>query len=170
MLKYRLLAIDLDGTLLSKSKKISANNFIALHRYISNGGSCVIMTGRSITSAERYAKQIDDYTQNKSKFIIALNGAYVKNLSTGESIKNPIDENIAKDIYAYAKKNKLSTWFYTEESIAKKGVISTWSFLAIILKYLQCIRLFRFKKGVNLASFKLNILSFSKKKLERTYK
>jgi HAD superfamily hydrolase (TIGR01484 family) len=108
MLKYKLLAVDLDGTLLSKSKRISTNNLDALQRYTSNGGTCVVMTGRSITSAERYTKQIDDFAQNQSKYIIALNGAYIKNLLTGETITNLIDADIVKDIYAYGKEHHLT--------------------------------------------------------------
>jgi HAD superfamily hydrolase (TIGR01484 family) len=108
-MKHKLLALDLDGTLLSKTKKISENNFRAIQKFVNNGGIVVVTTGRSIVSTQKFVKAIDTYTQVPSKYIIALNGAYIKNLENGELITTLVPNNIAREIYMYTKKHRIST-------------------------------------------------------------
>jgi HAD superfamily hydrolase (TIGR01484 family) len=108
MTKYKLLAIDLDGTLLSKFKRISQSNFKALKTYVNQGGTPVITTGRSIVSAEKFANKIADYVGNKSEYIIAFNGAYIKNLQNNEISEYKISDKIVRELHEFVIKNKLT--------------------------------------------------------------
>jgi hydroxymethylpyrimidine pyrophosphatase-like HAD family hydrolase len=107
MTKYKLLGIDLDGTLLSKLKRISKPNLEAIKDYIQQGGIPVVTTGRSIVSAEIFAKQLDAFSITKSPFVIAFNGAYIKDLTTNKIFENKISDSIVREIKKYTEGNKL---------------------------------------------------------------
>lgn len=53
-MKYKLLALDLDGTLLNSGKKISEGNINAIREYQKAGGRVIYSTGRSYTGARSY--------------------------------------------------------------------------------------------------------------------
>jgi HAD superfamily hydrolase (TIGR01484 family) len=107
MIKYKLLAIDLDGTLLSKMKHISEPNLKALKKYSDQGGIPVIATGRSIVSAEKYAKSIVAYTSSDSEYVIAFNGAYIKNIKTDQIHESKIPHQLTRELINFAEANDL---------------------------------------------------------------
>jgi HAD superfamily hydrolase (TIGR01484 family) len=107
MTKYKLLAIDLDGTLLSKLKQVSKANLEALKQYINNGGTPVITTGRSIVSVSKIVNRIDRFCKGKSEYAICFNGAYIKNFHTGEVVEKKIPDPTVREIKEYVIKNKL---------------------------------------------------------------
>ena len=56
----KLIALDLDNTLLEKDNKIHPKTLELLKKCISKGIFVVIATGRLFLSAEKYAKEIED--------------------------------------------------------------------------------------------------------------
>jgi Cof subfamily protein (haloacid dehalogenase superfamily) len=78
-LKYKLLATDLDGTLLNKDREIDKENIQAIHEYRERGGRVVICSGRSPLSTRWIANTIG----LKGEPIIAYNGAVIID-ETGE--------------------------------------------------------------------------------------
>ena len=54
-MNYKLIAIDLDGTLLKGLNTIPKKSLEALKRFTDAGGKIVISTGRAITSARTSA-------------------------------------------------------------------------------------------------------------------
>ncbi len=69
---YKLVAIDLDGTLLDSSKEISSRNKKAIASAIEKGVQIVICSGRVYSGARLYAKQVGSKDP-----IIACNGAII---------------------------------------------------------------------------------------------
>ncbi|MBN2510074.1 MAG: HAD family phosphatase [Spirochaetales bacterium] len=69
---YRLLAFDLDGTLLDSDGSIHENNLHALARIRALKIPLVIATGRIYPGARHFAEQIDPDAP-----IISMNGAYI---------------------------------------------------------------------------------------------
>lgn len=61
-MKYRLIALDLDGTLLNSDKKISLKNLNAIKKAKENGVKFVIITGRERNSLSTapYIEQLDN--------------------------------------------------------------------------------------------------------------
>ena len=57
-MKYELIAVDLDGTLLNNQSEISSRNAEALHRAEQLGARVVISTGRMYCAAREYARQL----------------------------------------------------------------------------------------------------------------
>jgi Cof subfamily protein (haloacid dehalogenase superfamily) len=77
-MEYRLLAVDLDGTLFNSHKEIDKETVEALHDYKAKGGKVVICSGRSPLSTRWIAETI-----GLSDPIIAYNGA-VSQEASGE--------------------------------------------------------------------------------------
>jgi Cof subfamily protein (haloacid dehalogenase superfamily) len=76
---YRLLAVDLDGTLLNSVKKISEENKKAIRRVIEKGVKVVICSGRVYKGARVFARDL-----NLDGLLISCNGAVIKDLRTDE--------------------------------------------------------------------------------------
>ena len=71
-MKYKLIATDMDGTLLNSDNKISDKTIDVLHKAIKEGIYVVLSTGRILRSALYYARSIE-----LGNPIVACNGAIV---------------------------------------------------------------------------------------------
>lgn len=76
---YKLVAIDLDGTLLNMDKEISERNKKAISSAIQKGIKIVVCSGRVYTGARLYAKQLGSKDP-----VIACNGAIITEHLDGE--------------------------------------------------------------------------------------
>lgn len=73
---YKLIIIDLDGTLLNDKKEVSEENANLINRaYKEKGVLCVIATGRSFMCAEYIANSVGD---GLAQYIIASTGSIIK--------------------------------------------------------------------------------------------
>ena len=81
---YKMIILDLDGTLLNDYKEISKENINLIKRaYNEKGIISVIATGRPL----EYANEICNlYGNCFTNYIIACNGAIIKNTETNEYI------------------------------------------------------------------------------------
>lgn len=100
----KILAFDLDGTLLNTSHEITKNTLQVIRTLKSMGHHIVIITGRSFNACTYYSKLIEaDYT-------IACNGAFTYN-NKDNTIYNklPLDKDLSRQILKllYNKKNHL---------------------------------------------------------------
>lgn len=78
---YKLVAIDLDGTLLDNNKEISDKNKEVLSQAIKKGVKIVICSGRIYAGARLYAKQVKTDAP-----VIACNGAIITENINGKVI------------------------------------------------------------------------------------
>ncbi|MCR3954971.1 MAG: Cof-type HAD-IIB family hydrolase [Gudongella sp.] len=100
---YRLIAIDLDGTLLNSSKKISDENREAVNRLIGLGYQVVIATGRRYYSAKMLVKELDSHL-----VIMANNGNIVRSSLDDVVLKSKfLDRESYLDILKEAKDHRL---------------------------------------------------------------
>ncbi|SHK07843.1 hypothetical protein SAMN02745163_03169 [Clostridium cavendishii DSM 21758] len=72
---YKLLAIDMDGTLLNSKGNISEGNKEAIKRAIENGVKVVITSGRSIGGLNRFLEHVGLVGENE--YIITNNGGSI---------------------------------------------------------------------------------------------
>ena len=89
----KLIAIDLDGTLLNEDAKISDYNKNIITKLIDKGIDIVIATGRPIFSMDFYYKEL----QNNSESIV-FNGAMVVNKSFNCIFNSPLENSIVSNI------------------------------------------------------------------------
>lgn len=72
MNSYRLIAFDMDGTLLNSEKKISASTLDRIEKAFDAGKEIVLSTGRCLPELEEYIRQIP-----RLRFLICMSGALV---------------------------------------------------------------------------------------------
>ncbi|GAA5414654.1 HAD family hydrolase [Ureaplasma ceti] len=121
-MKYKVLAIDLDGTLLAKKYKISQDNVQALSKFIDLGGIVCFVTGRSLTSAKNVADKFEVLSHGKKvRYIACLNGTLLYDNWKNEYVEeNTLSPEVASKILTICKNNHLSFASYTRNGILQK--------------------------------------------------
>jgi Cof subfamily protein (haloacid dehalogenase superfamily) len=98
MAAYKLIALDLDGTLLNSALKLSDANGEALRRAIEKGVQVVLATSRWYGLALRTAARLEIQTP-----LICSNGAIVKSPSDGKELLHLyVDEELAREVVTMA--------------------------------------------------------------------
>lgn len=111
MNKYKIIFIDIDGTLRNSSSEVTNEVRNKIHALIEKGIKVVLCTGRSRKYAAKVAKEV-----GTSDYVISSNGAEATNLKTGEAIYNyPINREIAEDIFEYCKRSNINMLINTVE-------------------------------------------------------
>lgn len=81
-MKYQLLAVDMDGTVLNSKKKITDRTAEAIRNALDQGYEVVFSTGRNFVEVREYLKQFPGM-----RYAILCSGAVVKDLRTGRDLK-----------------------------------------------------------------------------------
>ena len=97
---YKLIALDLDDTLLTAAKEISAQNIAALRRAVRAGVRVVLASGRTAEGMRFAAEAI-----GHRDYEISAGGAVVTDPNGRELYSNPVPPKTAKEIMAYAAQN-----------------------------------------------------------------
>lgn len=115
---YKLMAIDMDGTLLSKEKTISQENYEAIQNARRKGVKIVIATGRPLEGIDKYLTELNLKTENE--YAISCNGALVQNINNGMIVsKTLMNVSDLKYLYALSKKLKVNI-----HALTPKGCIT----------------------------------------------
>lgn len=85
---YKLVALDMDGTLLNSDKIITDRNKKAILDAKQAGAKVVLASGRPLEGMTRYLEELGLTTDND--YVICYNGSLVKRVSTGETIRTQI--------------------------------------------------------------------------------
>lgn len=103
----RILAIDIDGTLLNSNSDLETKTIEALRELEEIGVRIVLNSGRVFSSVMYYANQI-----SKNPVIIANNGA-ILGTDYDNIIKSyPLEDEVVNRLYNLSKENKLDFHFY----------------------------------------------------------
>lgn len=171
-LKYEIISIDLDGTLLTPFlHRITCKDVVQIGEYINRGGKIFINTGRAVHSTLRYLKLIKKITKKSVSFVSCYNGAWIKDLNDNTVYQNLIKHEVAFNLYELAKKEKIQIWFHTPRCEKEAKVES--NFLSYRYRFLiwlaKLTKLTKIKDINNLSSYKINFISFSKKKIKQFF-
>lgn len=130
---YKLVAIDLDGTMLNSYGIVTENTKNTIKKVIENGAEVIIASGRPIDSIKSIAKEI-----GSENYFIAGNGAliydikndkiiyekYMSKLKVLEIIKiceeNSISYNVYTDKTILATSLKYNVLYYYKENLKKE--------------------------------------------------
>lgn len=91
-MKYDLVAIDIDGTLVNSELVITKPVYDAVQRVVDSGSKIVLCTGRPYPGAEAYMKELG-LTQ-EGDYIINYHGALAQRTDTGEVV---VDHQLSYD-------------------------------------------------------------------------
>lgn len=132
---YKLVVIDLDGTMLNEQGNIAENTKQAIKEVQEKGIEVIIASGRPIDSTKNFAKEI-----NCKKYFISGNGAIIYDITKDEIIyENTLNKQKVLDIIKICEENSIYYNVYTEKEI--------------ITKNLQYNTLFYYKENVNKDEF-----------------
>ena len=110
---YKLVAIDLDGTMLNSYGEVTQNTKRVIKNTIEKGIDVVIASGRSIDSIKAIAKEI-----GSTKYMIAGNGAVVYDIQNDKIIyEKYIPKEKALKIIKICEENSIFYNVYTNKSI-----------------------------------------------------
>ena len=83
---YKLVALDMDGTLLREDKTISTRTKKAIKEAKDKGVKVVLASGRPIEGLQDYLKELE--LIGDDQFVVSYNGAVVQNTGTKEILNN----------------------------------------------------------------------------------
>ena len=110
---YKLIAVDLDGTMLNSYGEVTENTKRVIKQTIQNGTEVIIASGRSIDSIKTIAKEI-----GSEKYMIAGNGAVVYDIKNDKIVyEKYIPKSKALDIIKTCEQNSIYYNVYTNKSI-----------------------------------------------------
>ena len=115
---YKLIAIDLDGTLLNSQGEISDENRLYLKKAIDRGIEVVLASGRPIDSVENLSLEI-----GANKYLISGNGAVVYGIQEKEILYNKfLSKAQVLNIIKMCKDNSIYCNVYTENEIIAESL------------------------------------------------
>ena len=98
----KLIALDLDGTLLDDNKNISKENIDAINYAKAHGAKVVISTGRPRAGVEKVLNTLG--INGDDEYLIIYNGGKILNVGTNETIySTTINGKIVKELYEESK-------------------------------------------------------------------
>lgn len=115
-MKYKVLALDLDGTLTNSEKKITDRTKESIFKAMEMGVKVVLASGRPVLGIERLAKELrlDEY----GGYILAYNGGQIIEYNTGNIIsESTVDMSYYYDICECGHKFDVSVLTYNDEGV-----------------------------------------------------
>lgn len=115
-MKYKLLVLDLDGTLTNTKKEITPNTLQTLTEAQEQGIKIVLASGRPTYGVAPLAEklQLDKY----EGYILSYNGGEIINWKTKELMyKNLLDHAVLPYLYKCAQQNHFAILSYEEEYV-----------------------------------------------------
>lgn len=110
---YKMIAVDLDGTMLNSYGEVTENTKRVIKQTIQKGTDVIIASGRSIDSIKTIANEI-----GSTKYMIAGNGAVVYDIKNDKIVyEKYIPKSKAIDIIKTCEQNSIYYNVYTNKSI-----------------------------------------------------
>jgi len=111
---YKLIALDLDGTLLTSDKTISQRTKLAIANARANDIKVVLASGRPLAGMQSKLDELDITGDNE--FVVYFNGSMVKEIGTDKVIHSAIiDGKRAKQVAHLAKELGLDCHAFSTE-------------------------------------------------------
>ena len=115
---YKLVAIDLDGTMLNSYGMVTENTKNTIKKVEEQGVEVIIASGRPIDSIKEIAKEIES-----QDYFIAGNGAIIYDVKNDEIIyEKTMPKEKVLEIIKICEENSISYNVYTEQEILAKAL------------------------------------------------
>ena len=115
---YKVVAIDLDGTMLNQYGIITEKTKEVIQKVKEKGVEVIIASGRAITSVKRFSKEI-----NSEKYFISGNGAITYDIKNNRILyENILKKQKALQIVKICEENSIYYNVYTENGIIAKSL------------------------------------------------
>jgi len=115
-MKYRLLVLDLDGTLTNNKKQITEHTRQTLIEAQEKGVKIVLASGRPTYGIAPIAEKLE--LKKYGGYILSYNGGEITNWQTGELLyENVLDADVLPYLYQCAKDNQFAIVTYKDKYV-----------------------------------------------------
>lgn len=112
---YKLVAIDMDGTLLKDDKSISDENFTAIQKAKACGVKIVLATGRPLNGIKKYLDILN--LLDEEDYAIAFGGAVVQKTKSGQFISSSsLNSDSWKELFQLSQKLDVNIHALTDQA------------------------------------------------------
>lgn len=120
-MKYKLLVLDVDGTLLNSQREVSKRTIATLRKVQSIGIKVALASGRPTYGILALAKALD--LSSHDGYIISYNGAQVMSAKNGEILfERTIDPQMVPYLEKKAKKTGMTMAFYDGDEVVSTDI------------------------------------------------
>lgn len=157
-MRFRMIAADLDDTLLDKNSKISLRNREAIGRAVGQGVIFVIATGRMFKTSVVYMNEL---SQNGDTPMINYHGALIKKAKSREIILHqPINTGLAASVIEEAERQDCHVSLFIDDNlyIREESEFSRYYQKMVNIELEQVGDLSAFLKNNNSSPSKLSII------------
>ena len=124
-MKYKVLALDLDGTLTNSEKKVSKHTRRTLERAQEAGVTVLLVSGRPTPGVQWVADMLEFNKQNG--YLLAYNGSEIFESSTGRKISDSlVDKTHIPYIYNIAREHGVQLAMYHDGIIWCDDIETKW--------------------------------------------
>lgn len=118
---YKILALDLDGTLTNSKKEITPHTLDVLIKVQQKGIRLVLASGRPIPGIMPLAEQL--HLQEYGGYILAFNGGLIIDCASGEPIyQKVLDTSVYKHLYEVGNTQDFRILSYLDDCIACEDI------------------------------------------------
>lgn len=119
----KVIATDLDGTLLHNRLTISRKNLNALKKFILAGGTVCFLTGRCFISAKKFVDKVEKKTGQKIHYLSCSKGSILFDNFKNEFVyEQPMPANVVAKILEIVKKNNCVFGAYLTRDLYNKNM------------------------------------------------
>ncbi|GGP06990.1 Cof-type HAD-IIB family hydrolase [Oceanobacillus neutriphilus] len=108
----KLIALDMDGTLLTPELEVSKRNKEAIQEALNQGIQVILSTGRGFHGCYPYAKEL-----NLQTFLITANGGEVWTIEKELLRRKLLANNIVEKLYAVTEEIGIRKWMISTEKV-----------------------------------------------------
>jgi len=110
----KLIAIDIDDTLLNSNSKITADTKVAIQTALQQGIKVVLCSGRPLAGVSPFLKELG--ITGDDQYVITYNGGLVETVSGKVLSRQTLDNSDYRRIFKYVTTNKMPYYVLDDES------------------------------------------------------
>lgn len=157
-MKYKLLVLDVDGTLLNEAKEISKRTLAALLKVQQMGVRIVLASGRPTYGLLPLAKSLE--LGNYGGYLVSYNGCQIISAQNGEILfERRINPELVPYLEKKARKNNFALLTYHDDTLVTDSPENRHVQREAALNNLQIIREDEFSVGIDFAPCKCVLVS-----------
>jgi len=110
----KLIAVDLDGTLMAPDNSVSPENVAAIERAIRHGATVSIVTGRPYVAADAVARKLG----LPPVPLVAFNGAVIRQPDNGEMLRSfCVPADLAEEVVEQCNRDEVHLHYYLADDM-----------------------------------------------------
>ena len=163
-MKYKLLVLDVDGTLLNEEREISKRTLAALLKVQQMGVRIVLASGRPTYGLMPLAKTLE--LGNYGGFVLSYNGCQIIKAQNGEILfERRINPEMLPYLEKKARKNGFAIFTYHDDTLITDSPDNEYIKNEALLNNLKIIREDEFSTAIDFAPCKCMLVSDKEKAL-----